>query len=576
MRITLAVLLAAVLAGHDARAAETAPPLVRSVEISITNVDVVVTDAKGRPVTDLTPFDFVVKQEGKTQTISNFSFVRNLAAPAAPLAAGEAPSSAAAAPATAAPAPAGARIVVLLDLLHMTTGNRNRTLASLAEFLPKTIGPRVEVQIVTWDRALRTRGPFTNDANVLTAVLSALKDETALGEAPARERSRLFSQIDTAFAADPRFREVLIDQAISTLRGWCDAQASDIDATLDAARALTGTVSGLEGRKILIFATEKLTPSPGREIWDYLMEGVDRLSRSSGGQRVTSSPTSVTGLTWKDFDRTESFQRFAEVANGAGVSLFMVDAAGLQAGDTRLSSEFAGTGDSVNEGIATLDAESALHLLADETGGAAIIGRNNLALALESLEPAWTAYYSLGFESGTAKPGVPRSIRVSVKRPGVRVLTRRNVVERTTEQKVADTVLSGVHFPKTINPLRASLHIGKARLSGKNWLLPLEFKVPFEKLTLIPQGGRLKGALLFTAAARTPDGRISPVSTERAPIDIPESDLSSLTGKVFTYASTIKVRPGPQIISAALTDEISHLSSYVQPHVVAGDEPAKR
>ena len=153
----------------------------------------------------------------------------------------------------------------------------------------------------------------------------------------------------------------------------------------------------------------------------------------------------------------------------------------------------------------------------------------------------------------------------------MRVLTRRNVVERTTEQRVADTVLSGVHFPKTLNPLRASLHIGEAKPSGKMWLLPLEFKVPFEKLTLIPQGGRLKGALLFTTAAATPDGRISPVTSERAPIDVPESDLASLAGKVFTYASTLKLRPGPQIISAALTDEVSHLSSYVQPHVVAGD-----
>jgi len=573
MKRVLAGLLAAVILPSEARAAESLPPISRSVEVSITNIDVVVTDAKGRPVSDLGPLDFIVTQEGKAQAISNFSFVRNLPAPAAPMAtADETPSNAVSTPAAAAPGPAGARIVVLLDFLHMTVGNRNRAVASLAEFLPKTIGPRVEVQIVTWDRALRTRGSFTNDPGVLTAVLSALKEETALGEAPVRERSRLFSQIDDALAAPPAFRSALISGAISTLRGWCDAQASDLDATLSAARALVGTVSGVEGRKILIFATEKLTPSPGREIWDYLLEGVDRLARGSGGQRVLSDSGSLTGLTWKDFDRTASFQRFAEAANGAGVSLFMVDAAGLT-GDTRLSAEFAGTAGSVNEGLATLDAESALRLLADETGGAAIVGRNNLALALEGLESAWTAYYSLGFESSASKPGVPRSIRVSVRRPGVRVLTRRNVVERTPEQKVADAVLSGVHFPKTLNPLRASLSIGTAKQSGKMWLVPFEFKVPFEKLTLIPQGGRLKGALLFTTAAATPDGRISPVTTERATIDVPESDLASLPGKVFTYSSTLKLRPGPQIISAALTDEISRLSSFVQPHVLIGDKP---
>ena len=165
---------------------------------------------------------------------------------------------------------------------------------------------------------------------------------------------------------------------------------------------------------------------------------------------------------------------------------------------------------------------------------------------------------------------------MSVKRPGLRVITRRSVVERTPEQKVADAVLSGVHFPKTLNPLRASLRIGTPRKSGKMWLVPLDFKIPFDKLTLIPQGGRVRGALLFTAVAATPDGRISPVTTERASIDVPESDLASLAGKAFTYSATLKVRPGPQIFSTALTDETSRLSSYVQPHVLIGDKPGAR
>ncbi len=573
MKRILGVLLAAALAAGETRAAETAAPLVRSVEISITNVDVVVTDAKGRPVTGLTPFDFVVTQDGQAQAISNFSFVRNTNAPAIP-ADGTAPPepSPAASPAPAPPGPPGARLVVFLDFLHMTAPNRNRAVTSLAEFLPKTIGPRVQVQIVTWDHALRTRGPFTNDAGVVTAVLSAVREETTLGSAPSLERSRLFGVIDNALVAPPLYRTTLIDEAISAVRGWCEAQASDVDATLDAARALAGTVSGLEGRKILVFVTERLFPAPGREIWDYFQQGVERISR---GQRVLSIAGNLNETTWKDFDRSSSFQRLASAANGAGVSLFMVEASGLT-GDTTLSAEFGGTGASVNEGLATLEAESALRLLADETGGATIVGRNDLALALESLEPAWTSYYSLGFESSASKPGVPRPIRVSVKRRGVRVLTRRNVVERTAEQKVADAVLSGVHFPKTLNPLQASLRIGTPKKSGKMWLVPLDFKVPYEKLTLVPQGGRARGAVLFTAVAATPDGRISPVTTERAPLDIPEADLASLAGKHFTYSATLKVRPGPQVFSTALTDEISRLSSYVQPHVLIGAKPGAR
>ena len=108
------------------------------------------------------------------------------------------------------------------------------------------------------------------------------------------------------------------------------------------------------------------------------------------------------------------------------------------------------------------------------------------------------------------------------------------------------------------------------------WLVPLDFKIPFDKITLVPQGGRAKGALLFTAVAATPEGRISNVTTERAPIDIAESELSKLSGKAFMYSATLKVRAGPQIFSTALTDEISRLSSYVQPHVLIGDKPGVR
>jgi VWFA-related protein len=569
MKHVLAGLLAAALAPRAAPAAEPLSPVVRSVEVSITNVDVVVTDAKGRPVTDLTPLDFVVTQEGKAQAISNFSFVRNTNAPVVPAAETAPPGpSPAVSPAPAPPGPAGARLVVFLDFLHLTAPNRNRAVASLAEFLPRTLGPRVEVQIVSWDRALRPRGAFTSDGTVVSGVLEALKGESTLGDAPAREKSRLFGMIDSALNADARTRGPLIDQAISTLRGWCDSQAHDVDATLDAARSTVATLSGVEGRKILILVTEKLPPSPGRELWEYFQRGFDRVSR---GPKVGNTNSAMTEMTWKDFDRSASFRGLANAANGAGVSLFMVDASGLT-GDTLLSAEFGGTGDNVNEGLATLDAESALHLLAEETGGAAIVGRNNLALALESLEPAWTSYYSLGFESSTSKPGVPRSIRVSVKRPGVRVLTRRNVIERTADQKVADAVLSGVHFPKTRNPLRASLHVGAPAKDGKLWVLPLEFKIPFDTLTLVPESGRARGRILFTSAAATADGRLSDVTSERVPIDVPEAELASLTGKPFMYTARLKLRGGPQTLSLALTDEISRTTSYVQTRVLVGDK----
>jgi VWFA-related protein len=552
-----------------AASAQTGSPVAKSVVVSVTNVDVVVTDANGQAIPDLTAADFEVRQDGVPQPLTNFSFIRNLppAAPATQLAPAPPPAT----PANLPQQPAArAHLIIFLDEIHLATTDRNRALRSLREYLPTVIGPGVEAQLVTWDRALRIRGPFTSDVPVLLSMLETLEKESSTGDLPLRERELVVRQIDTALTADARTRDVLLAQAVSALRAWCDTQASDVDATMDALRATLGAVSGVEGRKVLFFVTQRLTPSPGRDLFDYIQ------TASGTGQSIRNSRSlDVNDLSYRTFDRSASFRGLASAANAAGVSLVTIEGSGLDF-DTTFSAESGSSLGRIDEGIASLDTKSALGLLADETGGATIQGRNNLALALKSLEADWTAYYSLGYESPDAKPGKPRSIKVSVRRAGARVRARRTVIERTPEEKVADAVLSGVHIPHTLNPLRARLSIGTPKRSGKMWLVPLEFKVPFDRITLVPQNGRAKGALLFTAVAATPDGRISPVTTERAPIDVPESELATLSGKAFTYAATLRVRPGPQIFSTGLTDEVSRLTSYVQPHVLIGDKPGTR
>jgi VWFA-related protein len=567
MRRILAVALA--LALTDA-AAQTGAAISKSVEVSVTNVDVVVTDSKGRPITDLTAADFEVRQDGVVQPLTNFSFIRN--APPVPAEAAP-PTTPTPAPALepATPQAARAHLIVFFDELHLTVPSKNRALKSLREYLPTVVGPNVEVQVVTWDRALRIRGPFTTNVPVLSSLLDSIGQETTLGEVAKRERDRIIREIDAAATSDTRTRPILLQNAVSFIRAWCDMQAPDVDSTIDALRASFSAVAGVEGRKVLFVITEKFTPIPGRDLWDYILYGAAR----TGSAMPLSQSANVNSLTFTNWDRSASFRTLTRAANAAGISLVAIDAEGLTTDELLTAENAAGLG-RMDESIGQQDMHIALGLLADETGGKLIVGRNDLGLALKNMEADWTAYYSLGYESPSAKPGEPRSIRVTVKRPGANVRSRKTVIERTPEEKVADRVLSGVHIPHTVNPLRVSLNIGTSKKSGKMWLVPLEFKVPFDKLTLVPQGGRAKGALLLTAVAATPDGRISPVMKERALIDVPESDLAKLSGKAFTYSTTLKVRPGPQVFSIGLTDEVSRLTSYVQPDVLIGNKPGTR
>ncbi len=551
----------------------------RSVSVSVTNVDVVVTDAAGKPITDLTAADFEIRQDGKVQPITNFSFVRNPPPPPPPvLEQGRTPEPAIVPPDSAPPAAARAHLIVFLDELHLTSINRNRALTSLKEYLPTVVGPHVEVQLVTWDRSLRIRGPFINDAPLLGRMLTELGKEATLGNLPVRERMDLIRGIDQAFGtADARIRQSLLDSAIISVKAWADEQAAILDSTAGAVRVALSSVAGVEGRKVLFFVTERLTPRPARDLFDYIQNGMQNAGfggRQSVGTAAAGGP--VNALTWMQWDRIESFKEVTSSANVAGVSIVTIDAAGLGFDDSLSPETNAGYSGRIDSGIASLDMMSAMDLLADQTGGASIRGTNDLAGLLRHLEADWTAYYSLGYESPETKPGSPRALKVTVHRKGAEVRTRRTVIERTPQQKVADAVLAGAHIPHTTNPLGASLQIGAYKRSGSVYLLPLVFKIPFEKITLVPKGGRSRGALLFTAVAATPEGRISPVTTESAPVDVPESELDKLAGKSFTYSATLKVRAGEQTLSMALTDEVSRLTSYIQPHVLIGSKSGKK
>src|SRR3954471_25043921 len=56
------------------------PPAVASaavirINVNLVQVDAIVADSKDKPVTDLKAEDFIVLQDGKPQTISNFGFI---------------------------------------------------------------------------------------------------------------------------------------------------------------------------------------------------------------------------------------------------------------------------------------------------------------------------------------------------------------------------------------------------------------------------------------------------------------------------------------------------------------------
>ena len=71
----LAIAFAQNPAPRSGPATGAAPDTVIRIDVNLVQVDAVVTDSRGRRVTDLQPAAFEILQDGKPQAITNFSYV---------------------------------------------------------------------------------------------------------------------------------------------------------------------------------------------------------------------------------------------------------------------------------------------------------------------------------------------------------------------------------------------------------------------------------------------------------------------------------------------------------------------
>ena len=163
-RIVLAALI-----GFTA-AAGIAQEAAESIEVRVVNVDVVVRDRAGKPVTGLTRDDFEIFENGQKREVTNLYEVR-APAPAGSVEATPAP--AAAAPA-ATPVEIRPRNIILVDNYSLDPFRRDKVLQSLDKFVEQ-LGPRDQVMLVLCTQKTTVVTPFTRDRNAIRAGVETIK-----------------------------------------------------------------------------------------------------------------------------------------------------------------------------------------------------------------------------------------------------------------------------------------------------------------------------------------------------------------------------------------------------------------
>ncbi|MCC7034272.1 MAG: VWA domain-containing protein [Acidobacteria bacterium] len=136
------------------------------------------------------------------------------------------------------------------------------------------------------------------------------------------------------------------------------------------------------------------------------------------GQRLSEQFNQ--GAQFADADLARELAEVTRTANRANATLYTIDPRGLVAGadlDEQLSP--------VEYGTWVRKTQDSLRILADETGGIAVVNQNDFDKALKRIDAETSDYYVLGYYSSNPDPlKRTRKVEVKVNKPGLNVISR--------------------------------------------------------------------------------------------------------------------------------------------------------
>ncbi|HYK03833.1 MAG TPA: VWA domain-containing protein [Thermoanaerobaculia bacterium] len=520
-----------------------ATPFSETVEVRVTNVEVVVTDRSGKPVHGLTKDDFEVFENGGRQLITNFAEIRETT-PSGTLTT----SAPEAAPADA-PRETRRRVITLfVDNATLEMGNRNTVLPQLRQFLAAHVRPGDAVAVYLWGNGLSAQLELTDDQQAIAKALGSLGTLVARGGPGWRAEfeHEIEDMISNYKPEKPRMQE-----AISIASAYALRATSEMRLKSEALKSVISSLRGLEGRKVLVLLTQQLSTNPGEGTF-YFLESIRDQFASPDVLRPTSEA--------RHYVLQDLARDIAAVANTAGVTLYPINASGLSTDmGMRDSSQTSFLANSSSPHTDT--STSTLHAIADETGGRATAGSANWQLAFDTIANDLGVYYSLGYRTPGERQDRTKRVEVQLRdKRGYTVRTRKSIVEQTASTEMTDAVTSHLFHTRAPNDLGIQTRIGNATPSGKNLVHPLTIAIPTSTLTLIPDGSEMVGTLsVFTAFLRA-DGAVSKVGKQTNLVRFPAASIANR--KAVFVKIDVTADPTVTAISVGVLDEASRATGF--------------
>ncbi len=580
----------------------TEPSFGEVVEVTVVNVDVYVTDKDGNRVTDLKKEDFVLLEDGKPVQVTNFEAAQGRSAPAVSTAP-RVPAAPAVPEGTAPPAnpEAGLSLVVFVDNFHLRPDNRTRALEQIRKFLAANVRRGDRVMLVSHDLGLRTRQAFTDDPAALDAALKEMEGLPAFGVQAATARNEALRTMLTLYGLEGCDHDV-----VDPIEGYAQQARNEALQTLGALTLMVNSLSGVPGRKAMLYVSDGVPVTPGEELFQALYElcsgGAERAGISVGylGEKIgqaqviggggggdggagagTSETVSGGGygapqalLDAQSYSLVSQFADLAAHANAHRVTFYTLQASGLgahgSAGDGSLGAERILQMMTVRQ-AQTANHQGSLSAMAADTGGRAILDVNDFLPELARMQEDFSNYYSLGYNPSRLGQGKQHRLEVKVKRPGLRVRYRHSYRDKPLMERMVDRTLAALLHGLEDNPLEVAVNIGD-QIPGEDgkFSVPVQLKIPIFKLALLNQNETYQGKLRLLVATQDARGANSPVRQVEVPLSIPRKEVLNAMGQYYLYTLTLRMAPGGQRVAVAVHDQVSASTSYLSRSVTVG------
>jgi len=430
-RVHLAFLLVVAagvaLTGQAPAPAPQSQPPTFKLRVDYVEVDVVASDRQGNLIRDLKKEDFQVLEDGKAQAITTFSLVdipierydRPLFAttPLEPdVKTNERPFD-------------GRVYVMVIDDLHTRFGRSQRVKIAARQFIERRLGANDLMAIVHTAGATDANQEFTTNKRLLLAAVDKTQGRR-LDSATANRTAEFYRTRDTRQQGD-------------ALNDPDDAERSfNARNTLDTLKNVAEWFSSVRGRrKSILFVSEGID----YDIHDIIPQNG---SNHFGASMVLDATREVIAA-----------------ATRSNVSIYGIDPRGLtDLGDESIEIQAYPDDTTLGVGPGSLRNElqlsqDSLRVLSDETGGFAIVNRNDVMSGLDRIVADNSSYYVLAYYPPDPRPGRNHRIQVKVSRPGVTVRARKGYLTPKKVEVTASAAATGATPPELREALDSPLPV---------------------------------------------------------------------------------------------------------------------